>query len=64
MVALTLTADEVDELRDIRDGVLGDLRMEIAGTDSAAFREGLKWRQMFLEKLLAALAQPAAPPLH
>jgi hypothetical protein len=36
-------------------GYLSDLRMEIAGTERAAFREGLKKREYFLNDLLTRL---------
>jgi hypothetical protein len=58
MITLELTPEDRDELYAILENVLSDLRMEIAGTDNADFREGLKWRQMFLEKLLARLERP------
>jgi hypothetical protein len=38
-----------------RSGSLCTSMVEIAGTDNADFREGLKWRAMFLEKLLGQL---------
>jgi hypothetical protein len=37
-----------------------DLRMEIANTDSQAFRDQLKRRERFLDQLLARLSRPAA----
>jgi hypothetical protein len=62
----TLTLDESDgaELREILQSYLSDLRMEIAGTDSQDFREGLKKREVFLKRLLRDLRTPArvSPP--
>jgi len=55
MIILELTSEDANVLYAILKSVLSDLRMEIAGTDNADFREGLKWRQMFLEKLLASI---------
>jgi hypothetical protein len=57
MITLELTPEDRDELLAILTSVLSDLRMEIAGTENADFREGLKWRQMFLERLVADLAR-------
>ncbi len=55
MITFELTSEDRNELYAILSGVRSDLRMEIAGTDSADFRESLKRRQMCLEKLLAHL---------
>jgi hypothetical protein len=57
MITLQLTPEDRDELHAILTNVLSDLRMEIAGTENADFRESLKWRQMFLERLLADLGR-------
>jgi hypothetical protein len=55
MITLELTPEEAQELHEVLTSVVSDLHMEIAGTDNADFREGLKWRAMFLEKLLGQL---------
>ncbi len=55
MPSLTLTEEEIHELCAILKSYLTDLRMEIAGTDNADFREGLKWREMLLNKILAQI---------
>jgi len=55
MPRLELTGEEAQELQTILKSCLTDLRMEIAGTDSADFRQGLKWREMLLDKLIAQL---------
>jgi hypothetical protein len=56
---IELNAEEIQMLRQIVDSYVSDLRMEITATDSQPFREELKKRQRFLEKLLASL--PASP---
>lgn len=48
MPRLELTREEAEALHAILKSCLSDLRMEIAGTDSADFREDLKWREMLL----------------
>ena len=45
---LELNDDEVDELRTLLDGVLGDLSHEIADTDNAKYRVGLRQRRDLL----------------
>jgi hypothetical protein len=56
---LDLTAEEAEELRALLRDCLSDLRMEIADTESADFREGLKRRELFLDKLIAQLGDRA-----
>jgi len=55
MPTLELTREEAQELHAILESYRSDLRMEISHTDSADFRQGLKWREMLLDKLLAQL---------
>jgi len=55
MPRLELTREEAEELQTVLKDCLSELRMEIAGTDSADFREGLKWREMLLDKVIAQL---------
>jgi len=52
---LTLTAHETEMLHSILEEYLGELRMEVAGTDSMDFREMLKEREVFVKKLLIVL---------
>lgn len=52
---IELTAQESEILRGILEEYLGELRMEVAGTDSMDFREMLKEREVFVKKLLALL---------
>ncbi len=55
MVQLTLTPDEAAALRQVLSHYLSDLRMEIADTDAARFRERLKEEEAFLNRVIAQL---------
>ena len=55
MVTLTLDTEEQEILRAVLEEVLGDLRMEVAGTDRLDFREMLKHREVCLKRWIAAL---------
>lgn len=55
MAQLTLTAEEAAMLAEVLRSYLSDLRMEIADTDSRDFRQSLKQRETFLDKLLSQL---------
>lgn len=55
MCTLELSSDEREMLMDILNSYRSDLRYEIAGTDSQDFRENLKHKEVFLDKLLNAL---------
>ena len=57
MVQLVLTAEETTLLRETPTSYLSDLRMEIADTEAMDFREALKQRKVFLERLLQTLSQ-------
>jgi hypothetical protein len=59
MLTVDLTPSEATILREVLESAISDLGMEIAGTDSLDFREGLKQRREVLQKVLAAL--PPAP---
>ncbi|MBI4446742.1 MAG: hypothetical protein HY645_12630 [Acidobacteria bacterium] len=61
MFHLELTQAEVETLKDILQGYLSDLRMEIADTDRMDFREGLKKRELLVKDLLQRLDAKAAP---
>jgi hypothetical protein len=52
---IDLTDIQVQELRDLLCGSLSDLSSEIAGTDNAGYREGLRTRRACLESVLALL---------
>jgi hypothetical protein len=55
MIALDLTQDERTVLVEVLESYLSDLRMEIAHTDSADFREMLKSKKGVINKALEAL---------
>lgn len=59
MINVELTTSEADHLRDILENYLGDLRMEIAATDSKDFRDDLKETEVFIKDLLARLDRAA-----
>jgi len=52
---IELTEEQVSDLRDLLRAALGDLSSEIAATDNAAYREGLRARRVSLEGVLALL---------
>lgn len=54
-VRLELSGPEAAMLRDVLESYLGDLRMEVAGTDRLEVREALKRREAFLKDLLGRL---------
>ena len=55
MATLQLTDHEAGILRTLLENDLGDLRMEIANTDSAPFRDKLKEREVIIKRLIGAL---------
>ena len=55
MVQIDLTPEEAGMLREVLTENLGDLRMEIAGTENMTFREELKRKEEFLKKLIQQL---------
>jgi len=57
MRQLTLTAAETTMLAEILESYRSDLRMEIADTDAMDFRERLKQREAFLDKILSQLQE-------
>jgi len=52
---IELTDEQVSDLRDLLRAALGDLSSEIAATDNAAYREGLRARRASLEGVLELL---------
>jgi hypothetical protein len=60
MVRVELTTEEAEELHEILDNYLSDLRMEIVDTESHDFREMLKKRKVFIQRLLEQLEPQAA----
>ena len=59
---LELTDDEATLLRALLDSSLRDLRMEIADTDSASFRRGLKVDEANIRSLLDRVGGPLPNP--
>ena len=61
---LTLQADEAQLLHQILTITLGNLRMEIAGTDAYDLRQQLKQDEIVIKALIAQLEQasPIAAP--
>ncbi len=55
MIHLELTEEEQHLLADVLDTNIGELRLEIANTDNAEYREMLKQRERVLRRLLAEL---------
>jgi hypothetical protein len=58
-MTLELSAEERDLLADLLDEDLRDLKMEIADTDSSAFKQRLKARERLLVGLLQKVQQSA-----
>lgn len=56
---LQLTSEEASLLVEIFTGYLGDLRMEIADTDSLTFKDGLKKKEATLKAILQRLTTPS-----
>jgi hypothetical protein len=54
---LSLTQEETAMLAEILASYRSDLRMEIADTESMEFREQLKQREAFLDKVLIQLQE-------
>ena len=57
---IELTGEQVSDLGDLLQGALGDLSSEIAATDNAAYRDGLRARRASLEGVLAQLGPESA----
>jgi hypothetical protein len=60
MISIDLSDKEAETLRQILEDDLSDLRMEIADTDSMAFRETLKDKKEVLQKVIGVIAQKSA----
>ncbi|MCU0634084.1 MAG: hypothetical protein MUE41_04340 [Gemmatimonadaceae bacterium] len=56
-ISLTFTRAEADLLRELLEGALSDLRMEIADTDSYDFRQALKRKESLLHRILDDLSR-------
>ena len=48
---LELSPEEASLVEEILSGYFGDLRMEIADTDSVSFKEGLKKKEVLLKAI-------------
>jgi hypothetical protein len=55
---IELTEAQCAELQQLLESSLGDLSAEIADTDNAAYREGLRERRNVLESVLFLLDNP------
>ena len=55
---IELTEAQCAELQDLLESSLGDLSTEIADTDNAEYREGLRQRRAVLESILFLLDNP------
>jgi hypothetical protein len=55
---LELTEIQCAELQKLLEGALGDLSSEIADTDNAEYRQGLRERRGVLESVLYQLDNP------
>ncbi len=52
---IEISEEQGAELHRLLEGSLGDLSSEIAGTDNAEYREGLRQRRTVLESVLSQL---------
>jgi hypothetical protein len=57
MIQIELAEPEARIFGEILEGVLSDLRMEIADTDRMDFRESLKQRKSVIQRVLDQLAE-------
>jgi hypothetical protein len=55
---IELTEEQCAELQRLLESSLGDLSSEIADTDNAEYREGLRQRRSVLESVLFLLDNP------
>ena len=55
---IELDEEQCSELQGLLESSLGDLSTEIAGTDNAEYREGLRERRRILESVLYQLDNP------
>ena len=60
---IELNEDQCSELQRLLESSLGDLSTEIAGTDNAEYREGLRERRRVLESVLYQLDNPPREPV-
>jgi hypothetical protein len=55
---IELNEDQCAELQQLLENTLGDLSTEIAATDNAEYRQGLRDRRSVLESVLYQLDNP------
>ena len=55
---IEVSEEQGAELHRLLESSLGDLSSEIAGTDNAEYREGLRQRRTVLESVLSLLDNP------
>ncbi len=55
MISIDFTSAERKLLREMIDGMLSELRMEIADTDRLDYREMLRARKVVLQRVLDAM---------
>lgn len=58
MAELDLTPEEADELRSTIAAALSELTGEVADTDNAEYRRGLRHRRDLLNEIVAKLPSP------
>ena len=58
---IDLSDEQATNLRDLLQTSLSDLSAEIAGTDNAGYREGLRTRRASLQAVLAQLGGEPDP---
>jgi len=54
---IELSSEESEALREVLEGALSDLRMEVADTEDQTFREALKAREKALRSVLDRLGR-------
>lgn len=59
-MALDLTSEELELLREILDGVYGDLKEEVYKTEDHEYKELLKRREQTLEAVMEKVSGAAA----
>ena len=62
MTRLELTEPEAELLRELAEEWLSELRAEIAGTDNADYRQGLKRRESLVRAIVERLSSPVTAP--
>ena len=63
MIHLDLADAEADALRETLNGLLSDLRLEIAETDSPEFSDSLQLKRSRLERIMEQLPRVHLPAI-